>query len=87
MTARRAAIYARVSTGEQTCDNQLLALRELAENAGFRVVEEYVDTGSGVSPSRSGMARMMEACHTRAAPVGRANGGRDRRTFALRRTP
>lgn len=59
MTARRAAIYARVSTGEQTCDNQLLALRELAENAGFRVVEEYVDTGSGVSPSRSGMARMM----------------------------
>lgn len=59
MTARRAAIYARVSTGEQTPENQLLALRELAQNAGFRVVEEYVDTASGVSSSRSGMTRMM----------------------------
>lgn len=60
MTARRAAIYARVSTGDQTCENQLLCLRELAENAGFQLVEEYVDTASGTTSSRSGMDRMMK---------------------------
>jgi len=60
MTARRAAIYARVSTGDQTCENQLLCLRELAENAGFQLVEEYVDTASGTTSSRSGMDQMMK---------------------------
>ncbi|MEM6623784.1 MAG: recombinase family protein [Pseudomonadota bacterium] len=58
-TARRAAIYARVSTGDQTPDNQLLRLREVAARAGFEVVHEYVDTASGASPSRSGMERML----------------------------
>ena len=57
---RRAAIYARVSTGGQTPDNQLLRLRDVAERAGFQIVEEYVDTASGASPSRSGMDRMMK---------------------------
>lgn len=56
---RRAAIYARVSTGGQSVDNQLIRLREVAGRAGFRIVEEYVDTASGASPSRSGMERMM----------------------------
>lgn len=58
-TARRAAIYARVSTGDQTPENQLLRLREVAARAGFEVVREYVDTASGASPSRSGMERML----------------------------
>ena len=56
---KRAVIYARVSTGDQTPDNQLLRLREVAARAGFEVVQEYVDTASGASPSRSGMERMM----------------------------
>ena len=56
---RRAALYARVSTGGQSVDNQLIRLREVAGRAGFRIVEEYVDTASGASPSRSGMERMM----------------------------
>jgi len=56
---RRAAIYARVSTGGQSVDNQLIRLREVAGRAGFRIVEEYVDTASGASPSRSGMEGMM----------------------------
>ncbi|MEM0991116.1 MAG: recombinase family protein [Pseudomonadota bacterium] len=58
-TARRAAIYARVSTGDQTPENQLLRLREVAARAGFDVVHEYVDTASGANPSRSGMERML----------------------------
>jgi len=57
---RRAAIYTRVSTSDQTCENQLLCLRELAENAGFQLVEEYVDTASGTTSSRSGMDQMMK---------------------------
>ena len=38
---RRAAIYARVSTGEQTPENQLIRLREVAERAGWAIVCEY----------------------------------------------
>ena len=57
MTARRAAIYARVSTGDQTCENQLLCLREVAERAGWTVVQEYVETASGASEARPELAR------------------------------
>lgn len=56
-TARRAAIYARVSTGGQTCENQLLCLREVAERAGWTVVQEYVETASGATTSRPELDR------------------------------
>ena len=44
---KRAAIYARVSTrnGHQDPETQLLALRQVAERAGWLIVEEYVDHG------------------------------------------
>lgn len=44
---KRAAIYARVSTrnGHQDPETQLHALRQVAERAGWQVVEEYVDHG------------------------------------------
>ena len=57
---RRAAIYARVSTGEQTPENQLLRLRELAARAGYEVVGEYVETVSGTSTARPELDRMMK---------------------------
>jgi DNA invertase Pin-like site-specific DNA recombinase len=41
------AIYARVSTGEQNPEAQLLALREYAARRGFSVYKEYVDHVSG----------------------------------------
>ena len=56
---RRAAIYARVSTGEQTPENQLIRLRELAARAGYEVVQEYVETVSGANRSRPELDRMM----------------------------
>lgn len=56
---RRAAIYARVSTGEQTPENQLLRLREVAARAGWTIVHEYVETASGASPARPEMDRLM----------------------------
>jgi len=43
---KRAAIYARVSTSNgQTPANQIGRLREVAEKAGWEVVEEFVDRG------------------------------------------
>jgi DNA invertase Pin-like site-specific DNA recombinase len=46
-----AAIYARVSTQEQTCENQLLELRRYAEARGWTTVE-YVDHGVSGSKDR-----------------------------------
>ena len=44
--AKRAAIYARVSTSNgQTPKNQIMRLREVADKAGWEVVEEFVDRG------------------------------------------
>ncbi len=44
--ARKAAIYARVSTNNgQTPENQLAQLRDAATKAGWQVVGEYVDQG------------------------------------------
>jgi len=42
---KQVAIYARVSTGEQTPDNQLHELRSVAGRMGWQVAEEYVDRG------------------------------------------
>lgn len=42
---KQVAIYARVSTGEQTPDNQLRELRAVAVRMGWQVVEEFVDHG------------------------------------------
>lgn len=42
---RRAAIYARVSTKGQTTENQMIALREVANRAGWEIVAEYIDEG------------------------------------------
>jgi DNA invertase Pin-like site-specific DNA recombinase len=50
--SKRVAIYARVSTGEQTPDNQLQELRAVAERMGWRVVAEYIDHGIGGAKDR-----------------------------------
>jgi predicted site-specific integrase-resolvase len=51
-TIRRVAVYARVSTHEQTCENQLLELRRYVEARGWTATE-YVDTGvSGAKDRR-----------------------------------
>ncbi|MBQ2263154.1 MAG: recombinase family protein [Loktanella sp.] len=57
---RKAAIYARVSTGEQTPENQLIRLREVAERAGWAVSCEYVETASGAKRERPALDAMMK---------------------------
>jgi DNA invertase Pin-like site-specific DNA recombinase len=55
----RCAIYARVSTTDQTCENQLLELRRYAELRGWTATE-YRDTGvSGSKTSRPALDKLM----------------------------
>jgi DNA invertase Pin-like site-specific DNA recombinase len=57
--ARRAAIYVRVSTDEQTTDGQLMRLTEVADRAGWEVVSTYDETVSGVSKRRPMLDALM----------------------------
>src|ERR1019366_174828 len=60
ITTMRAAIYARVSTTEQSTELQLRDLRHYATARGI-VANEYVDTGfSGAKQSRPALDRLME---------------------------
>ena len=43
--SKRIAIYARVSTDKQTCENQLQELRVIAERMNYTIVAEFVDNG------------------------------------------
>lgn len=47
-----AALYARVSTTDQTCENQLLELRRYCQARGWPVWREFVDTGVSGSKDR-----------------------------------
>jgi DNA invertase Pin-like site-specific DNA recombinase len=63
-TVRRAAIYARVSTGSQTTENQVRELRQVAERHGWLVVAEFKDKGiSGAKgrDARPGLEALMQA--------------------------
>src|SRR5262245_7578738 len=48
----RAAIYARVSTADQTCENQLLELRRYCDARVWTIVREFVDIGVSGSKER-----------------------------------
>src|SRR6188474_2334241 len=61
MTAKatRGAIYGRVSTHDQTAENQLLELRRYCEARGWTAAE-YVDTGvSGAKDRRPALDRLL----------------------------
>jgi DNA invertase Pin-like site-specific DNA recombinase len=45
MTAKRVALYLRVSTDGQTTENQRLELAAVAERAGWQIVDIYEDAG------------------------------------------
>lgn len=54
------AIYKRVSTSEQTTENQDRLLRAMAAAAGHEIVAEYDDSGiSGTVRDRAGLAGLM----------------------------
>lgn len=65
---KRAAIYARVSTDNQTTDNQLRELRAVAERMGWALDGEYIDQGiSGAKgrDQRPAFDKMLKAAARR----------------------
>jgi DNA invertase Pin-like site-specific DNA recombinase len=60
---RRAALYVRVSTDQQSVDNQVRELRQIAERRGWNVVHVYSDAGiSGAKgrDKRPGLDTMLK---------------------------
>ncbi len=60
------AIYARVSTDQQSTDMQLAELRRYCESRGFQIYHEYIDHGfSGAKKKRPGLDQLMDDAHKR----------------------
>ena len=63
---KRVAIYARVSTADQSTDSQLLDLRRYVSERGWKLFEEYCDNGiSGAKDSRPALNRLMNDARKR----------------------
>ena len=58
-SAKRAALYTRVSTADQHPETQLYDLREMAKQRGYEVVHEYSDVISGSKAKRPGLDALM----------------------------
>ena len=56
---KRAALYSRVSTGDQHLETQLLDLRAMAKQRGLEIVREYTDVISGAKSRRPGLDQLM----------------------------
>ena len=56
---KRAALYMRVSTLDQHPETQRYDLRQMAQQRGYRIVEEFTDTISGAKAKRPGLDQMM----------------------------
>ena len=50
---KRAVLYLRVSTQDQTTANQERELRQIAERVGYEVVKVYKDHGPSPPPTRA----------------------------------
>ncbi len=61
----RAALYVRVSTKEQTTQNQERELRQWADRLGFEVGQVYADTASGARADRTALAAVLAGAHRR----------------------
>jgi DNA invertase Pin-like site-specific DNA recombinase len=56
---KRAALYCRVSTGDQHLETQLYDLREMAKQRGYEILNEYTDIISGAKSKRPGLDQLM----------------------------
>ena len=63
---KRVALYARVSTDKQTCENQLKELRSIADRMQYIIVDEFIDEGiSGATSSRPSLDALMKSATQR----------------------
>lgn len=56
---RRAAVYSRVSTFDQSPQMQILDLWQMAAQRGYEIVQEYSDKISGTKSKRPGLDQLM----------------------------
>ncbi len=70
MEMKRVGIYARVSTKDQTVENQLLDLRKYCEGRGWQIVAECTDHGiSGTKRDRPQLKAIMDLAKRRQIDV------------------
>jgi DNA invertase Pin-like site-specific DNA recombinase len=62
---QRAAIYARVSTSDQSCERQVSELTAFAERSGYDVVGIFKETASGASAHRVARNRVLDLAQAR----------------------
>ncbi len=62
---KKVAIYTRVSTADQTTENQLIVLKEYAEKRGWVIYREYADTASGAKEERKELKELMAEAQKR----------------------
>lgn len=62
---RTAALYCRVSTGDQSCERQARDLQAFAARSGFEIVAVFKETASGSVNTRSERAKVIHLARDR----------------------
>ncbi|MBC7285869.1 MAG: recombinase family protein [Hoeflea sp.] len=62
---QRAAIYARVSTSDQSCERQVTELTAFAERGGYDVIGVFKETASGANANRAARNRLLDLAQAR----------------------
>ncbi len=62
---QRAAIHARVSTSDQSCERQVSELIEFAERGGYEIVEIFKETASGAKANRAERGKIIDLAQAR----------------------
>ncbi|WP_342777068.1 recombinase family protein [Thalassobius vesicularis] len=62
---QRAAIYARASTADQSCDRQVMELTAFAERGGYQVIGVFKETASGAAANRVARNRILDLAQAR----------------------
>jgi len=66
---QRAAIYARVSTSDQSCERQVAELTAFAERGGCDVVGTFKETASGIKANRAERSKIIALAQARKIDV------------------
>ena len=69
MKQKRAALYVRVSSGEQHTEAQERALRDYVQRRGWLPHKIYRDKRTGATANRPGLDELLKDCRRRAIDV------------------
>lgn len=69
MPQKRAVIYCRVSTSDQSCDRQEKDLLEFSQRADYEVIELFKETASGAKDNRPERKKIITLAQKRAIDI------------------